>query len=805
MELTDAQATIRTLLLIAALLPLISAVIIIFFGKKKLPGNKTGIFTTGMLAAAFVCSVVSWLTWTGASEDGPVVWNVKWLPVQSMDRTKISSSKLVGDKIEGQVYIDYNENGKKDKTEPWAGGRTVYLDNGSYDAVMAGDTETNHAAETDADGKFSLSFTGVQSAGSVNAGRAQVKKEAWLYLGIMADGLTLAMMVMVTFISTLVHIYSIGYMKGDKRFERFFAYLSLFTFSMLGIVLANSIMQLFVFWELVGLTSYLLIGFWFEKRGPQLACKKAFVMNRIGDAGFLVGFGILFYKLGANVLLPGSEAGTGVTGMFGAIQTVIAAEGYSITENPPMWLTIAGIGLFFGAIGKSAQFPLHTWLPDAMEGPTPVSSIVHSATMVAAGVYLTARLYPILTPGAHLFIATIGLITLVMAALMAMVMTDIKRVLAYSTLSQLGYMILGLGTGAWFFAVFHLITHAFFKCCLFQCSGSVINSMHHEQEMTKYGGLMKKMPKTALAYGICTLTISGLGIGSLSLFSGFYSKDGIIAGAGNYGTEMIESLGVWANLFWLGPVAVAYITPFYMARSFFLTFCGKPRDQHAYDHAEEAPATMWGPQLVLAAMAILACPWILFFDDLIMQTDAGMKTLGGGEAVHAQSADMHELGHGMHMAHNYLLYGLAGLLPIALAFFIYGKGLAKGEKLASLPVLKQLHILFRNKFYFDALYDNFVVNLSKIVASVLSLFDKYIVDGIVNLVGVIAKLVSNITGKVDKEIVDGTVDGAASFAWSLGGIMRTSHAGKIRTYVMVLLGSACFITLMVIAIAIVNK
>ena len=271
----------------------------------------------------------------------------------------------------------------------------------------------------------------------------------WLYLGIMVDGLTVAMMTMVTGVSTLVHIYSIGYMQGDKRYNRFFGYLSLFSFSMLGIVAANSVLMLFVFWELVGLTSYLLIGFWFEKRGPQLACKKAFVMNRVGDMGFLIGFGILFWHLGwQGVATRGWRVQGG--SMFAAMlaNDLGGAEYINVSiMNPPMWLTAAGIGLFFGAIGKSAQFPLQTWLPDAMEGPTPVSSIVHSATMVAAGVYLTGRIYPILTPGAHLFIATIGLITLVMAACMALVMTDIKRVLAYSTLSQLGYMILGLGDG----------------------------------------------------------------------------------------------------------------------------------------------------------------------------------------------------------------------------------------------------------------------------------------------------------------------------------------------------------------------
>ena len=503
----------------------------------------------------------------------------------------------------------------------------------------------------------------------------------WLYLGIMIDGLTVAMMTMVTGVSTLVHIYSIGYMDGDKRYNRFFAYLSMFSFSMLGIVAANSVLMLFVFWELVGLTSYLLIGFWFEKRGPQLASKKAFVMNRIGDMGFLVGFGILFYQLGGKLLLPASSGDS--ANMFAAVMNRFYEQdpAFSIT-NPPMWLTAAGIGLFFGAIGKSAQFPLHTWLPDAMEGPTPVSSIVHSATMVAAGVYLTGRIYPILTPGAHLFIATIGLITLVMAACMAMVMTDIKRVLAYSTLSQLGYMILGLGVGSYTFALFHLFTHAFFKCCLFQCSGSVIHAAHHEQDMRQYGGLGKKMPVTMACYAVCTLAISGVGLGSWSLFSGFYSKDGIIAGAVNYG----DALGGWGKLYYWGPLIIAYVTPFYMARSFFLTFFGKPRNQHLHDHAHEAPKAMVIPQVVLAGMAILAVPWMMgFWYDLVESSRVAMERSG---VEWVQPGDMHAMEHGTHVVHVMLLYGLAGAVMIAVGGAMYLGGFKVSEKIVRLPVIE---------------------------------------------------------------------------------------------------------------------
>jgi len=615
----------------------------------------------------------------------------------------------------------------------------------------------------------------------------------WLYLGAMVDGLTLAMMVMVTGVSTLVHLYSVGYMNGDKRFERFFAYLSLFTFSMLGIVISNSIMQLFVFWELVGMTSYLLIGFWFEKRGPQLACKKAFVMNRVGDMGFLIGFGVLFYKLGGNLLLPAVEGG-----MFEAIRSVIEAEGYSIT-HPPMWLTIAGIGLFFGAIGKSAQFPLHTWLPDAMEGPTPVSSIVHSATMVAAGVYLTARIYPILTPGAHLFIATIGLITLVMAACMALVMTDIKRVLAYSTLSQLGYMILGLGTGSYSYALFHLITHAFFKCCLFQCSGSVILAAHHQQDMRHYGGLLKKLPITALCFFICTLAIAGASLPYSDFgISGFYSKDGIIAGTVNYGHAM-AGLGWAAPLFYWGPLVVAYITVFYMARSFALTFLGKPRDAHLYEHAHEVPWTMYMPQVCLAAMAILAAPFIMpFWFDLIVSSEPGSAV-----SWVQRAADL-EHGHAMHTVHVALLNGLGWIIALIAGIVLYIPGMKYSAKIAALPGVNILYTWTHNKFYFDALYDVFTVGLVKTVSALAAAIDKYLVDGLVNLAGWITKVFSFFVGLFDAGIVDGAVNGAASVATAGGQVLRTAHGGRVRVYVLCLFGSATIAALVVITAALVS-
>jgi NADH-quinone oxidoreductase subunit L len=334
----------------------------------------------------------------------------------------------------------------------------------------------------------------------------------FLDLGLYVDSLTVLMFFMITLVATLVHLFSIGYMAEDKRYPRFFTYLALFCFSMLGLVIGGTIMQLFVFWELVGLCSYLLIGFWYEKKSASNAAIKAFVVNRVGDFGFLIGFGILFYHLG-NATLPDvwrllGEAGTGV-------------DNISLPNGMQFWgplLTVMGVGLFFGAVGKSAQFPLHVWLPDAMEGPTPVSALIHAATMVAAGVYLVGRIFPILTPDAKLFIAITGCVTLTMAALIAIAQSDIKKVLAYSTLSQLGYMILAMGVGSWMGGLFHLITHAFFKALLFLGSGSVIHAAHHEQELPQYGGLLRKIPVTGFTFLIAVLAIAGTGFGPIGFW-----------------------------------------------------------------------------------------------------------------------------------------------------------------------------------------------------------------------------------------------------------------------------------------------
>ena len=431
-------------------------------------------------------------------------------------------------------------------------------------------------------------FTWIDFGDVPGVGPLQIK------MGIFIDNLTAIMLAMVSLISLLVHVYSTGYMSGDKYYGRYFAYLGIFTFSMLGIVLSDNLFAIYIFWELVGLSSYLLIGFFFEKDSAADAQKKAFLTNRVGDIGMWLGILILysqFHTFGYEEIFQHIKAGD-----------------FHMSQA---WLTAAGVLLFMGCVGKSAQFPLHVWLPDAMEGPTPVSALIHAATMVAAGVYFVARIFVILTVDALHVIAFIGAITAFMAATIAITQHDIKRVLAYSTVSQLGYMVLGLGVGAYSAALFHLLTHAFFKACLFLGSGAIIHAMHHEQDMRWMGGLAKKMPWTFVTFTIATLALAGL-----PLTSGFMSKDAILAGA--LGFAEAEGGGIYFLIPVLGFFS-AMLTAFYMGRQIWLVFFGESRthlkpadshdDHHGHDehgHVHEVPWAMRLPLVILAALSVFA-------------------------------------------------------------------------------------------------------------------------------------------------------------------------------------------------------
>jgi NADH-quinone oxidoreductase subunit L len=618
----------------------------------------------------------------------------------------------------------------------------------------------------------------------------------YLDVGIYIDSLTVVMFCMITLVATLVHIFSIGYMRDDRRFERFFTHLSLFCFSMLGMVIGNSLLQLLIFWELVGLCSYLLIGFWYEKKSATHAAIKAFIINRIADVGFVIAIGILFYHLGdvtfINLWITLGSASHG---------TSIALPGggtFSATL-----LTLTGIGLFCGAMGKSAQFPLHVWLPDAMEGPTPVSALIHAATMVAAGVYLVARIFPILTPDARLFIAIIGLITLTMSALIALTQSDIKRVLAYSTLSQLGYMILAMGVGSWVGGMFHLITHAFFKSLLFLAAGSVIHAAGHEQEMPQFGGLIRKIPVTGITFFIAVLAIAGAGFGELGL-SGYYSKDMILTHAGAF-ASLAHAAGKSPaySAFFLLPAAVTYLTAFYMMRCWMLTFWGKPRNQALYDQAHELPI-MWLPLIALAVLAIIGGTRVLGISMLLENSVKENTTYcrmtdpsfdGFASAWPAELPDSSTPTSAAQQAHlqgralvdRYVAWSF--IIGIGGAFFCYYRGYQISIALLRISPIRWIHTWLYRRMYFDELYFILFESLALGSAFFCALFDRYIVDGSVNGIVALTRGIAVVARGVDHMVFDGAVNGVALLSQDLGAAVRSPQTGRIRLYVMVLMGA----------------
>jgi NADH-quinone oxidoreductase subunit L len=492
------------------------------------------------------------------------------------------------------------------------------------------------------------------------------------------DTLTAVMLVVVTGVSSLVHLYSIGYMHEDEHRPRFFSYLSLFTFAMLMLVTSDNLVQMFFGWEGVGLASYLLIGFWFKKPEANAAAMKAFIVNRVGDFGFALGLFALFVVSGA---LNFDQVFAAIPGLVG--KTFIFA-GYRVDI-----LNTIGILLFVGAMGKSAQLLLHTWLPDAMEGPTPVSALIHAATMVTAGVFLVCRMSPLYEHAAQArdVITFIGATTAFFAASVGLFQNDIKRVIAYSTCSQLGYMFFAAGVSAYNAAMFHLFTHAFFKALLFLGAGSVIHAMHHEQDMRQMGGLMKRIPITWAMMFIGTVALTGLGIPFTGFgAAGFYSKDAIIEAAYNAHT----GLGTYA--FIIGVVA-AGMTSFYSWRLVFMTFNGRFRgDHHTFEHAHESPLTMMIPLYILAAGALLA-GWLfsgLFIGDMHAEFWKGTLALAGA----------HE---GEVPAWVALAPFVVSVLGLGVAYYYYVLHPEVPPKLAARRGL--LYLFLYNKWYFDELYD----------------------------------------------------------------------------------------------------
>ncbi len=645
-----------------------------------------------------------------------------------------------------------------------------------------------------------------------------------LSLDYYIDGLTLAMFVMITLIATCIHIFAIGYMSDELtdayvdhsieiehgrhlqrpgRFFQFFAYLSLFCFSMLGLVLSGNLFQVFVFWELVGLCSYLLIGFYVERQTSNHAANKAFIMNRVGDFGFLIGLMILWTSLGTLHFAATNTEADRAPGLFqiirsatGELETVgegrdrvvsLAVADDAPVKTIPYWLlTAAGLGIFAGCVGKSAQFPLQTWLPDAMEGPTPVSALVHSATMVAAGVYLVGRFYPLLTPETLLVIAYVGCITLFIGATVALVATDLKQVLAFSTVSQLGYMMLAMGVGGWMAGLFHLITHAFFKSLLFLCAGSVIHGCHHEQEMSRLGGLRTKMPVTCWTMFIGVVAICGLavpmlppipGIGAIA-FSGYHSKDSMLA------TSLaFASLNAAHSILFLLPLLTAGLTAFYMFRMWLMTFFGSPRDVELHEHAHESPRIMLVPLLVLGFFAISV--------GFAGEEGPLVALIRTAEPVHVAtgivSAGSPVNFPGPEEIHNHHMQAGAAALSVAflgtiLAYVIYAIGWVDPQGIQK--QFAPLYRFFSNRWEFDSLYYDLFVKPARVIANWCVNFDRVVLDANLDRLARWFVIVSGWDRRFDEAIVDRTVNAVGETTWKTGDVFRKWQTGQLRHYVM---------------------
>jgi len=677
-----------------------------------------------------------------------------------------------------------------------------------------------------------------------------------LTVGYYIDALTILMFTMVTFIATLIHVYALGYMHDELhevtdhevklttgghlhrrgRFHRFFQYLSLFCFSMLGIVISGNIFMVFVFWELVGICSYFLIGFYIERRSASTAANKAFIVNRVGDFGMLIGMMILLGTLGTFQFgdVDSNRDGAidvGERGIFSQVRPAEAAHALTVpdgmiksvaadeiasgvrptasriaawradmepsgTGHRAYWLlTLAGLGIFCGCVGKSAQFPLHTWLPDAMEGPTPVSALVHSATMVAAGVYLVGRFYPVFTPEVLLAIAIIGTITLLLAATIAITATDIKRVLAYSTISQLGYMMLALGVGGWVAGLFHLITHAFFKSLLFMCSGSVIHATH-TNEMPRMGGLVRKMPWTAYTMLVGCLAIAGIGIPLVVGLSGYYSKDAILAQARAFSADNPPLYG-WP---FYAAAAGAAMTAFYMFRLWYLTFAGEPRDQHVYEHAHESPKVMYVPLVILAVMAIgvgwSTAEFGLTTEDygvralLEQARPLGTLTSAGGLLLPALALPSEHASHAFHVEAALVAFATA-IAGILLATIVYLWRLLDPREVAK--QFRPLYRLLLNKWYFDELYDALVVRPVMFLSRRVADIDKKVIDWFVDGLARWTRMIAVADDIIDRYLVDGLVNWVARWTHSAGITLRSVQTGSLRQYVMfIVLGTVLF-------------
>lgn len=569
-------------------------------------------------------------------------------------------------------------------------------------------------------------------------------------VGVLLNNLTVLMQLLICVIALPVHIYSRAYMKGDPGIHRYWMYLSLFCFAMLGLCISKNLFMMYIFWELVGFASYLLIGFWFTKESAVQANKKAFIVNRIGDLGFLIGIATVFSVYGSLDLVE----------LFGK-------EGrfYSVASENSGLLTLAGIGFFIGAMAKSAQFPLHVWLPDAMEGPTAVSSLIHAATMVAAGIFLLSSVFPLFNDTVLLIIAIIGVTTAASAAYFALAQTDIKKILAFSTISQLGFMMVAIGVGAWDAAMFHLVTHAFFKCLLFLGAGAVIHEMAHlkhdhhldfdPQNINNMGGLRKQMPKTFVLMAIASLALAGF-----PLTSGFLSKDAILISS----YEWAISKGGASILIPMLLTIVSVLTAFYIGRLIFKVFFGAFKLPLSPSNIQDANKTMLLPMAFLGVCSL----FFVFSFNPISYHDANVFQ---GFYVDYGFEEVHSL---------HLLIPIGLTLASCFMWIIAWRWYVKGSyplNAASKGITFSLNQAYLNQFYTRTFVAG-TVSLSK----GLYWFDRNIIDGIVNQLGTLAKGISRVAAWIDKYIVDGLINTLGGTTYYFGHLLRWVQDGRLQNY-----------------------
>jgi len=590
--------------------------------------------------------------------------------------------------------------------------------------------------------------------------------ESRFHFGVLLNNLTALTQLLVCLIALPVHLYSRAYMKGDPGIHRYWAYLSLFCSAMLGLAVSANLLQLYVFWELVGFSSYLLIGFWFTRESAVRANKKAFLVNRIGDIGFLAGLALLFAHFGTLDIAE-------LFGPEGIFRKGISTDGNLLpVDRETLWMTVAGLAFFLGAMAKSAQFPLHVWLPDAMEGPTSVSSLIHAATMVAAGVFLLCSVFPLFNDAVLLVMAIFGTVTAAMAAVFALGQYDIKKVLAFSTISQLGFMTAGVGIGAWDAAMFHLVTHAFFKCLLFLATGAVIHEMAHlkprdhsaidPQDLRQMGGLRRYMPWTC---GL--MVLAGLALAGFPLTSGFLSKDGIVLAA----CEWAIAFGGWRILVPIVLILVSLLTAFYIGRLIFKAFFGefslkKMLKPGSFDKIplREAPAAMLVPMAFLA----VGC---LFFAFGPNPLDAERSWVTAGFSVDLVFAPFP------------LAHAVVPVLLTAGAMIAWLIGWKWYVKKAYPLRAEGKWILFATRQgYLDDLNDRLFVRPTEKLAQILYGFDRRVVDGLTKALAMATAVLALVAHWADKRIVDGLVNGIARTAYFLGHLARRTQNGRLQTY-----------------------